>query len=210
VLTEIPSTVNRNHVKRNYAVISANIWGATGETDVRVKKRTQPAEQPTGTVKITVNQGQGEQDRTGRDLDAVVRTLLLTLKAEAGWTDAQAAEWLGMPRNTLQTFLKGGGTSLKTLTNVCIALKMTPNRFFQDFADFAPETRATVLYAEDGVFDRFRTAMNVKQARELLEIIDHVNKHGDLSEFILGLKQVSGYKTTQPRAKKKRIAKSEK
>ncbi len=44
------------------------------------------------------------------------------------------------------------------------------------------------------MFGRFRTALDVEQARELLDIIEFVKKTSDLSAFIEHIKGIAGYR----------------
>lgn len=44
------------------------------------------------------------------------------------------------------------------------------------------------------MFDRFRTALDVKHARELLDVIKFVKKSRDLSAFIEHIKRIVGYR----------------
>src|SRR5262245_39675200 len=120
-----------------------------------------------GQITVTVRIGREEQKRSGPSLDDVLRVLLWDLKEASAWSTNEASLRLGLPLSTLQTILDQdrNGTSLEVLSKICAAMKTNPDVLFQSYEGFSPETRQTVRFAEDAVFDRFRAVLSVKQAK---------------------------------------------
>ena len=160
-------------------------------------------------VEVKVPDGSGGIDvRLGASLDSIVRAVLWDVKNEARWSLQEAADHLGVPLATFQTFMSGGGMRLATLSRICAAMKLTPDRLFQSHERYAPENRETIRFVEDAVYERFRGVLTPDQARTALEVLEHAKSEGNLDERLKAFRTLSGVPEEKPKRRKREKAAS--
>jgi len=139
-------------------------------------------------VKVPGSKGQLET-RYGANLDDVLRAIVFDLKKEYGWpSDAEAARQLGVPQQTLHLLMnptvgkKGdlSGTTVATLSAMCAALRQSPIALLGRHERYADE----VHFAEDFVFDRFRSVLDKDEASRILPLLGELKRRGALNDVI--------------------------
>ena len=139
-----------------------------------------------GEVAVSVPTGDGgKEERRGADLDDVLRVILWDIAEAAGWGQNETARRLGVPQSTLSDVMSSGkGARVNFLSRICAAMKLDPAALFQSFERYAPESRGSVRFVEDAVYDRFRTLLTVDQARRTLAIFDRLHATGSVDAAI--------------------------
>lgn len=158
-------------------------------------------------IAVTVEIGDEKEERAGRDLDDVLRWVLEDIRMRMGWSVIEMAKRLGISRGTMRQIFdaNGSGTSLAMLSKICAALKMTPDSLFQSFPAYSPESRASVRFTEDVIYDRFRSLLTTDQARVALDVMDEAKRQGVLDEHLrIGQAQFPKRKPRREATKRKK------
>lgn len=139
-------------------------------------------------VEVEVPDGDGISIREGANLDDVLRAIVWDLKNTVyKWPSTKsAANHLGVPQQTLSDFLDESepGTGLKTLSRVCAALQMSPVEVLQLHEKYHPESRGDSPFASDVIYNRFRSLIDLDQARKLVRIIELARERNLLDQAL--------------------------
>lgn len=151
----------------------------------------EPKERPKiNQIEVKVPGAKGELEaRKGANLDDVLRAIVWDLKVKNRWpSDAEAARQLGLTQQTHHLLMnpkpgktgEPSGTSVATLSSICAALRMSPIALLGLHERYADE----VHYAEDFVFDRFRSVLDKDEASRVLPLLAELKRRGALNEVI--------------------------
>jgi len=144
-------------------------------------------------VAVEVATGGTEPEvRKGRDLDTVLRQVLFDLRSARDLSWNVAAERWGIPISTLTDFLRGNSMRLSTLSALCAGMKHSPVELFRYHPEYRPENKDAATFAEDSVFNAFRSALDVRRARRLLRIVDTLADRGTLDGHLADLERLLG------------------
>lgn len=133
--------------------------------------------------------------KQGFDLNEVVREILRQLMTDRTWSEARAAREWGFTQRTLNRFMnRETGMDLDTLSRLCAELEVNPPAFFSAHPIYDHEARARLRFVKDRLYDRFRTLLNVDEAKRVLANVEEQKRLHifDLcSETIDGLLRVA-------------------
>ncbi len=149
--------------------------------------------------------GDGDRlsERSGADLNDVLRAILWDLRDDYGWKDwTAAAKALGLPQSSLSSFfqeekvknpdgsttVERQGTRLETLSRICAAIRKDPIELFQRHERYAEEKR----FADDAIFDQFRTVLDRGEAARLLPVLVTLKARGALDLALQTMERIAG------------------
>jgi len=129
-----------------------------------------------------------KRKRKGANLDDVLRAIIWDLKRTRGWkTTTEAAKHLGLPQSTLARILDEGlvGTTVETVSKLCVVLKLSPISLFQLHERYSPSKRLSAGFAEDLVFDQFRAVLDDRgEASRVLRVLEVLKDLGLLEQVL--------------------------
>lgn len=149
--------------------------------------RDRPTEVRTVAVNVPID-GEAKRELTGVLIDDVLRQVLWDIRTANGWkSTAETARRLGIPQQTLTAFFDReilGGMRLETLSRVCAALRTSPVDLLRRHEKYRPENKEDAPFAEDLIFDRFRSILTPATARRLVRILETMIDRGALASTL--------------------------
>lgn len=124
----------------------------------------------------TVQAGNGQR---GADLNVVLRDVVRGLLTELELSENKLATAWGISQRNVNRWLAGDhGLTVENLSTLCAALEINPVDLLCRHPMYEPKQRAKVRYAKDGIYDRFRTSLDLGEAQAVLKSIREQKRLG--------------------------------